>query len=94
MATDPARTAGCADELKSDLLVLVARHTRAVIDAELHRLARRAPSLSPADLAFVNTVLEDLADSTVLAPLRNAPRNTAPLLTRIFALNTDDMRRR
>ncbi len=66
MATDPARAArqpaGCADDLKSNLLALVHRHTRAIIDAELHRLARRAPSLSPADLDVINTVLEELAD--------------------------------
>ncbi|MFF4894454.1 hypothetical protein [Micromonospora chersina] len=98
MATDPACVdswpATCAEDPRSDLLVLVDRHTRAVIDAELHRLARRAPSLSPADLAFVNTVLEDLAESAILAPLRNAPRNSAPLLTRIFDAEHDDMRRR
>lgn len=95
MATDPARAApqpgGCADDLKSNLLVLVHRHTRTIIDAELHRLARRAPSLSPADLDVINTVLEELAESVTLAPLRNAPRETAVLLTRIFGagMNTD-----
>ncbi len=98
MATDPARAArqpaGCADDLKSNLLALVHRHTRAIIDAELHRLARRAPSLSPADLDVINTVLEELAESAILAPLRNAPWDTALLLTRIFGagINTDDMR--
>ena len=88
MATDPARAARpparCADGLQSNLIALIHRHTRAVIDAELHRLARRAPSLSPADLDVINTVLEELAESAILAPLRNAPRDTAPLLTRIF----------
>ncbi|MFC4020158.1 hypothetical protein ACFOW4_19740 [Micromonospora sp. GCM10011542] len=89
MATDLARaarqSAGCTDDLQSDLLVLVRRHARAVIDAELHRLARRAPSLSPADLDVIDTVLEELAESAVLVPLRNAPRDKAPLLTRVFA---------
>jgi hypothetical protein len=95
MATDPARAArqpaGCADDLKSNLLSLVHRHTRAIIDAELHRLAGRAPSLSPADLDVIDTVLEELAESVILAPLRNAPWDTVLLLTRIFGagLNTD-----
>jgi hypothetical protein len=99
MATNPARAtrqpAGCADDPKSNLLVLIHRHTRAIIDAELHRLARRAPSLSPADLEVINTVLEELAESVTLAPLRNAPRETAPLLTRIFGvgMNTDRVQR-
>ena len=93
MATDPARAArrpgGGAGDPKSDLLALVHRHSRAVIDAELHRLARRAPSLSPADLDVINTVLEELAESAILAPLRNAPWDTALLLTRIFGAGTD-----
>lgn len=98
MATDLVRaarpSAGCTDDLKSNLLVLVHRHARAVIDAELHRLSRRAPSLSPADLAVVDTALEELAESAILTPLRNAPRDTALLLTRIFGtgLHTDDTR--
>ena len=98
MATDPAHAArqpeGCADDLKSSLLALVHRHTRAVIDAELHRLARRAPSLSPADLDVVDTVLHELAESAILAPLRNTPRDRAPLLTRIFGaeMDADDLR--
>ena len=98
MATDPARAArqpaGCADDPKSNLLALVHRHTRAIIDAELHRLARRAPALSPADLDVIKTVLEELAESAILAPLRNAPWDTALPLTRIFGvgMNTDDMR--
>jgi hypothetical protein len=89
MATDPAhaarRAAGYADDLEPDLPALVHRHTRAVIDAELHRLARRAPSLSPADLDVIDTVLEELAESVILAPLRNVRWDTAILLTRIFA---------
>lgn len=98
MATDPARAArhpaGCVDDPRSKLLALIHRHTRAVIDAELHRLARRAPSLSPTDLDVINTVLEELAESVIRTPLRNAPWDTAPLLTRIFGagLSADDMR--
>ncbi|MFE9203437.1 hypothetical protein [Micromonospora sp. NPDC007230] len=69
------------------------RHHRAVIDAELRRLARRAPSLSPADLDVVNTALEELAESAILAPLRNAPRDTAILLTRIFGHTGNGSRR-
>ncbi len=88
MSTDPSRTArqtaGCADDPKSNLLALVDRHTRTILDAELRRLARRAPSLSAADFDAINTVLEELVDSVILDPLRNAPRDEAALLTRIF----------
>lgn len=93
MATDPARAArrpaGCADDPESNLLALVHRHVRAVIDAELRRLARRVPSLSPADVGAVDTVLEEVAESVILAPLRNAPRDTALVLTRIFGTGTN-----
>lgn len=97
MATELARAArqsvGCADDPTSNLLALLHRHSRAVIDAELHRLARRAPSLSPADLAVITSVLEDLAESALLVPLKNAPRDKAPLLTRIFGaeMTIDEM---
>ncbi|HEX5598769.1 MAG TPA: hypothetical protein VFX61_22525 [Micromonosporaceae bacterium] len=96
MATDPVRSArhpaGCTNDLKSNLLARVHRHSRAIIDTELHRLARRTPSLSPADLDVVTTVLEELAESAILAPLRNAPPNTALLLTRVFdtGMSTDE----
>lgn len=47
-----------------------------------------------ADLDVINTVLEELAESAILTPLRNAPWDTALLLTRIFGagMNTDDKR--
>ncbi|MFG2100988.1 hypothetical protein ACGFJ5_10335 [Micromonospora echinaurantiaca] len=95
MATEPARathrSAGCADDRTANLLALVHRHARAVIDAELHRLARRAPSLSPADLAVITSVLEDLTEAAVLVPLKNAPPDKAPLLTRIFGADDNDL---
>lgn len=97
MSTDLTRAAHrpteCPDDLKSDLLAAVRRHTRAVIDAELHRLARRAPSLSPADLNVIDIVLEDLAESAILAPLRNAPRDRAPLLAQIFSADMNRVQR-
>ncbi|MEV0157978.1 hypothetical protein AB0H57_30330 [Micromonospora sp. NPDC050686] len=98
MSTDPARAArqpaGCADDLKSNLLALVCRHSRAIIDTELHRLARRAPSLSPADLDVVNTMLKELAEAAILAPLRSAPRDASHVLVRIFGsgMNADQTR--
>ncbi|MFU8852039.1 hypothetical protein ACNAW0_13810 [Micromonospora sp. SL1-18] len=98
MSTDRARAArqpaGCPDDPRSNLLALVQRRSQAIIDAELHRLARRAPSLSPADLDDINTVLEELAELAILAPLRNAPRDTALPLTRIFdaGMNADEMK--
>ncbi len=51
MATDPPsadrRSAPCPDDPTSDLVAQVHNHSRAVIEAELRRLARRAPSLRP-----------------------------------------------
>ncbi|MFI5490276.1 MULTISPECIES: hypothetical protein [Micromonospora] len=95
MATDPARSvhqsAGCADDPTFTVLALVHRRSRAIIDAELHRLARRAPSLSPADLAVITSVLEDLTEAAVLVPLKNAPPDKAPLLTRIFGADENDL---
>ncbi|WP_020574469.1 hypothetical protein [Actinopolymorpha alba] len=60
------------------------KHSRTVIDAELRRLARRAPSLRRSDLDVIDAALEELADSLILVRLRNAPRDTAPLLRRLF----------
>lgn len=88
MATDPPcparHLAPCSDDPQSELVALVHRHGRAVIDAELHRLARRVPSLSRDDLDVIAAVLEELVESAVLAPLRKAPRDAAPLLMRLF----------
>jgi hypothetical protein len=78
------RPSGYADDHQSDLVALIHRHAREVIDAEMRRLAGRVPSLSPTDLDIVGTALEELADSTILVPLRNARSDTALLLTRIF----------
>jgi hypothetical protein len=85
MATELSCPAGpCSDDLKSDLVTLVHQHNRAVIDAELHRLARRVPSLSRDDLNVIDAVLEELAESSILAQLRKAPQDAVPLLTRLF----------
>ncbi|MPZ61282.1 MAG: hypothetical protein GEU93_08295 [Propionibacteriales bacterium] len=66
------------------------RHSRTVIDAELQRLARRVPSLRRTDLAVIEAALEDLADSLILARLRNASQDTAPLLRRLFDIQRVD----
>jgi hypothetical protein len=88
MATNPASPVrqpnGCTNNPKSNLIALVDRHSRAIIDAEVHRLARRAPSLSRDDLNAIDTVLQDLAEALILARLRNASQDTVPLLTRLF----------
>jgi hypothetical protein len=70
--------------MTTDLVGQVYQHSRAVIDAELHRLARRVPSLSRDDLNVIGAVLDELAESSILARLRKAPQDAAPLLTRLF----------
>lgn len=88
MATDPPcptrHAARCPDDPQSDLVAQVHHHSRTVIDAELQRLARKVPSLRRADLDVIDATLEQLAESLLLARLRNAPRDTAPLLSRLF----------
>ncbi|MEV0663100.1 hypothetical protein ACIBI3_08265 [Actinomadura luteofluorescens] len=91
MATDPARAprAGRVGDPRSHLLAQAHRHTRGVIHTELRRLARRVPSLSPAELNVVNTALEELAETVILGPLRNAPWNATLLLKHIFDAEMD-----
>jgi hypothetical protein len=88
MATDPPlaarRSAPCPDDPTSDLVAQVHNHSRAVIEAELCRLARRAPSLRPDDLDVIDAALDELAESLLLAQLRNAPQAVAPLLRSLF----------
>ncbi len=88
MANDPPlaarRSAPCPDDPTSDLVAQVHNHSRSVIDAELRRLARKVPSLRRADLEVVDAALEELADSLILARLRNAPPGNLPLLRRLF----------
>lgn len=79
-----------ATEPKSDLITLVHQHSRAVIGAELHRLARRVPTLSRDHLNVIAAVLEELAESSILARLRKAPQDSAPLLTRLFDTRGED----
>ncbi|MBE1603309.1 hypothetical protein [Actinopolymorpha pittospori] len=61
------------------------QHSRTVIHAELRRLARRAPSLRRADLDVIDATLEELADSLIIARLRDTPQATASLLRCLFA---------
>jgi hypothetical protein len=69
----PARhPAPCLDDPNSDLVALVHQRSRAIIEAELHRLARRVPSLSREDLNVINETLEELTETTILAQLRKA----------------------
>jgi hypothetical protein len=88
MATDPPFVARhrspCPGNLKSNLVAHVHNHSRTVIEAELHRLARRVPSLGSANLNVIAAMLEELSESLILARLRNAPQATAPLLWRLF----------
>jgi hypothetical protein len=85
MATDPppdARRSTAAprpDDPASDLVAQVHNHSRAVIEAELRRLARRDPSLRPDDLKVIDAALDELVESLLLARLRSLPQHTAQL---------------
>lgn len=72
---------------------LVARadaHSRAVIDAELRRLARRSPSLRQHDLDLVDQALHDIAEYLILSRLRTAPPAQAAQLRHLFRYRTAD----
>ncbi len=83
MATDPLsaarRAAPCPDDPSPDLVAQVHDYSRAVIAAELRRLARRAPSLRPDDLDLIGAALDELAESLLLARLRRLPQHAAGL---------------
>jgi hypothetical protein len=83
MATDPPlaarRSAPFPDDPASDLVAQVHNYSRAVIEAELRRLARRAPSLRPDDLELIDGALDELVESLLLARLRSLPQQTARL---------------
>jgi hypothetical protein len=94
MTTDPLlaahRPTTCPDDPTSDLVAQVHNHSRTVIDAELRRLARRAPSLRPDDLDVIDAALEELVESLILARLRNAPQAMAPHLRHLFGTPMED----
>ncbi|HEV8568265.1 MAG TPA: hypothetical protein VGQ92_14490 [Actinoplanes sp.] len=93
MATDPPsaarRSAPYPDDPTSDLVAQVHNHSRAVIEVELRRLARRAPSLRPDDLDVIEATLGDLVESLLLARLRSLPQHTARL-KRLFGTPSED----
>lgn len=72
-----------------DLIAQVHSHSRRIIESELRRLSRRVPTLGPADLDLIDAALDDLTESLILHRLRNAPRNTVPLLRRLFGTTTE-----
>lgn len=73
-----------------DLIFQVHNRSRRVIESELRRLSRRVPSLGAADRDVIDAALEELTESLVLRRLRSAPRDTAPLLWRLFGTTTED----
>jgi hypothetical protein len=93
MATDPPlaarRSAPCPDAPTSDLDAQVHNYSLAVIEAELHRLARRAPSSRPDDPDVIDAALDELAESLLPARLRGQPQHTARL-RRLFDAPRDD----
>jgi hypothetical protein len=92
MPTDPPsaarRSAPCPDAT-SDLVAQVHNHSRAVIEAELRRLARKAPSLRPDDLDVIEAALGELVESLLLGRLRSLPQHTARL-KRLFGTPRED----
>jgi hypothetical protein len=73
------------DDRRSNLAAQVDSTNRSVIDVELRRLSRRVPWLGAADnLAVIDAALQNLSESLILRPLRNAPHDAAPLLRRPF----------
>jgi len=93
MAIDPPlaarRSAPCPDDPTSDLVAQVHTYSRAVIEAELRTLARRAPSLRPDDLELIDAALDELVESLLLARLRILPQHTARL-RRLFGTPRED----
>ncbi len=85
MATDPPPEARRSipalgpDDPTSDLVAQVHHYSRAVIEAELRRLARRNPCLRPDDLELIDAALDDLVESLLLARLRSLPQHTTRL---------------
>jgi len=68
-----------ADDPTSDLVAQVRSYSRAVIEAELRRLARRAPGLRPDDLKVIDAAVDELVESLLLARLRSLPQHAARL---------------
>ena len=67
-----------------DLLTEVTHRCDEVIETELHRLGRRQPGLSAAELRVIEQVLGELADRLLLDALRSKPAlagRVGPLLT-------------
>lgn len=60
------------------------RRGDAIIDRELTRLAGKARTLGPQDLAVVETALNELVERLVLARLRAVPHRAAEV-DRLFA---------
>jgi hypothetical protein len=95
MATDPPPEARLStatlrpDDPISDLVAQVHDHSRAVIEAELCRLAHRDPSLRPDDLEVIDAALDNLVESLLLARLRSLPQHTARL-KRLFGTARED----
>src|SRR5262249_29849817 len=95
MATDPPPQARRSipapgtDEPTSDLVAQVHHYSRAVIEAELRRLARRDTSLRPDGLKVIDAALDDIVESLLLARLRSLPQH-AVRLKRLFGTARED----
>jgi hypothetical protein len=68
----------------------VYNYSRAVIEAELRRLARSSSSLRLDDLDVIDAALEVLVGSLILARLRNAPQATVRQLRHLFGTPMED----
>jgi hypothetical protein len=72
-----------------DLVAQVQANSRSVIEAELRRLQRRAPSLRQDDLKVIDAALDELVESLLVARLRSLPQHTA-WLQRLFCPARED----
>ncbi len=71
-ATLPAEP--CSDIGRAEALAdRLREHSRSIIDQERERLARKAPTLSEADLRVVGRALDELVDRILVARVRTAP---------------------
>jgi hypothetical protein len=77
----------------TELAEELSRRYTLVINAELGRLERRQPELTPGQLAVVERALADLADRLLLDALRNHPELSGRLEPLFHPAQRPDNRR-
>jgi uncharacterized protein YcbK (DUF882 family) len=72
-----------------DLVAQVQANSRSVIEAELRRLQRRAPSLRQDDLKVIDAALDELVESLLLSRLRRLQQHSAQLRRLFYIVGAD-----